>query len=78
GKWAGMCGEMAGHQQAVPLLVGMGLDEFSLSATSVLRTRSLMKKLDTAKMDEYAHRALTECATAEDVLELQKEDVDFD
>ena len=42
GKWAGMCGEMAGDQQAVPLLVGMGLDEFSMSATSVLRTRSLM------------------------------------
>ena len=36
GKWAGMCGEMAGDQKAVPLLVGMGLDEFSMSATSVL------------------------------------------
>ena len=78
GKWAGMCGEMAGDQQAVPLLVGMGLDEFSMSATSVLRTRSLMKTLDTAKMEEYAHRALTECATAEKVLELQKEYVAFD
>lgn len=51
GKWAGMCGEMAGDQTAVPLLVGMGLDEFSMSATSILRTRSLMKKLDTAKME---------------------------
>lgn len=77
GKWAGMCGEMAGDQQAVPLLVGMGLDEFSMSATSVLRTRSLMKTLDSAKMEEYAQRALTECATAEEVLELQKEYVDF-
>lgn len=67
-----MCGEMAGDQQAVPLLVGMGLDEFSMSATSVLRTRSLMKKLDTAKMEEYANRALTECSTMEEVLELQK------
>ena len=73
-----MCGEMAGDQQAVPLLVGMGLDEFSMSATSVLRTRSLMKTLDTAKMQEYANRALTECATAEEVLELQKEYVAFD
>ena len=69
GKWAGMCGEMAGDQTAVPLLVGMGLDEFSMSATSVLRTRSLMKKLDTAKMQEYANRALTECSTMEEVLE---------
>ena len=78
GKWAGMCGEMAGDQKAVPLLVGMGLDEFSMSATSVLRTRSLMKKLDTAKMEEYANRALTECSTMEEVLELQKEYVNFD
>ncbi len=78
GKWAGMCGEMAGDQKAVPLLVGMGLDEFSMSATSVLRTRSLMKKLDTAKMEELANRALTECATMEEVLELEKEYVDFD
>lgn len=72
GKWAGMCGEMAGDQTAVPLLVGMGLDEFSMSATSILRTRSLMKKLDTAKMEEYANRALTECSTMEEVLELSK------
>lgn len=73
GKWAGMCGEMGGDQQAIPLLVGMGLDEFSMSATSILRSRSLMKTLDTTKMQEYAHRALTECSTAEEVLALQKE-----
>ena len=63
GKWAGMCGEMAGDQTAVPLLVGMGLDEFSMSATSILKTRSLMKRLDTAKMAELADRALKECDT---------------
>ncbi|WP_019785782.1 phosphoenolpyruvate--protein phosphotransferase [Streptococcus sobrinus] len=78
GKWAGMCGEMAGDQTAVPLLVGIGLDEFSMSATSVLRTRSLMKKLDTKKMEELAQRALTECSTMEEVLKLEKEYVDFD
>ena len=78
GKWAGMCGEMAGDQTAVPLLVGMGLDEFSMSATSVLRTRSLMKKLDTTKMQEYANRALTECSTMEEVLELSKKYVNVD
>ncbi|MFZ2608300.1 MAG: phosphoenolpyruvate--protein phosphotransferase, partial [Lactococcus raffinolactis] len=66
GKWAGMCGEMAGDQTAVPLLVGMGLDEFSMSATSILQTRSLMKRLDTAKMQELANKALTECATMEE------------
>ena len=70
GKWAGMCGEMAGDQTAVPLLVGMGLDEFSMSATSILQTRSLMKRLDTAKMQELANKALTECATMEEVVAL--------
>ena len=69
---------MDGDQTSVPLLVGMGLDEFSMSATSVLRTRSLMKKLDTKKMEELAQRALTECATLEEVLKLEKEYLDFD
>ncbi|MCB5952298.1 phosphoenolpyruvate--protein phosphotransferase [Enterococcus sp. BWT-B8] len=73
GKWAGMCGEMAGDQTAVPLLVGMGLDEFSMSATSILKTRSLMKRLDTGKMAELADRALNECDTMEEVVELVEE-----
>ncbi len=70
GKWAGMCGEMAGDQTAVPLLMGMGLDEFSMSATSVLQTRSLMKRLDSKKMEELSARALTEAATMEEVVTL--------
>lgn len=73
GKWAGMCGEMAGDQTAVPLLVGMGLDEFSMSATSILKTRSLMKRLDTTKMAELADRALKECDRMEEVVELVNE-----
>ncbi|MGM9903465.1 phosphoenolpyruvate-protein phosphotransferase [Enterococcus sp. 10A9_DIV0425] len=73
GKWAGMCGEMAGDQTAVPLLVGMGLDEFSMSATSILKTRSLMKRLDTSKMAELADRALNECDTMEEVVALVSE-----
>lgn len=70
GKWTGMCGEMAGDQLAVPLLIGMGLDEFSMSATSILKTRSLMKRLDTTKMAELADKALNECGTAEEVVAL--------
>ncbi|MGX7244637.1 phosphoenolpyruvate--protein phosphotransferase [Enterococcus quebecensis] len=73
GKWTGMCGEMGGDQMAVPLLVGMGLDEFSMSATSILQTRSLMKRLDTKKMAELADRALNDCDTMEEVIELVKE-----
>ena len=73
GKRAGMCGEMAGDQTAVPLLMGIGLDEFSMSATSVLQTRSLMKRLDSTKMEELSNKALTECATMEEVVALVEE-----
>ncbi|OTN89687.1 phosphoenolpyruvate-protein phosphotransferase [Enterococcus sp. 7E2_DIV0204] len=73
GKWTGMCGEMGGDQMAVPLLVGMGLDEFSMSATSILQTRSLMKRLDTKKMAELADRALNDCDTMEEVIDLVKD-----
>lgn len=73
GKWAGMCGEMAGDQTAVPLLVGLGLDEFSMSATSILKTRSLMKRLDTAKMAELADKAINDCDTADEVVALVAE-----
>lgn len=40
GKWTGMCGEMAGDETAIPLLLGLGLDEFSMSATSILKART--------------------------------------
>ncbi|MCC5895124.1 MAG: phosphoenolpyruvate--protein phosphotransferase [Alkalibacterium sp.] len=70
GKWAGMCGEMAGDQIAVPLLVGLGLDEFSMSATSILKTRSLLKKLDSNEMKELSAKALSECSTSEEVVAL--------
>ena len=73
GKWVGMCGEMAGDEAAIPTLVEYGLDEFSMSATSILKTRSLMKRLDTTKMAELADRALKECDTMEEVVELVNE-----
>jgi phosphotransferase system enzyme I (PtsI) len=57
-KFVAMCGEMAGDQIAVPILMGLGLDEFSMSATSVLQTRSLMKRLSTAEMAVLAEKAL--------------------
>lgn len=73
GKWAGMCGEVAGDQTAVPLLVGMGLDEFSMSATSILKTRSLMKRLDSTKMEELVDKALNEATSNEEVKALVEE-----
>lgn len=46
GKWCGMCGEMAGDINVIPILVGMGLDEFSMTASSVLRARELISRID--------------------------------
>ncbi|MCR8969428.1 phosphoenolpyruvate--protein phosphotransferase [Facklamia sp. 7083-14-GEN3] len=70
GKWVGMCGEMAGDQMAVPILLGMGLDEFSMSASSILKTRQLISRLDSKKMQELAERVTKECNSSEAVLEL--------
>ncbi|MFY0544063.1 phosphoenolpyruvate--protein phosphotransferase [Brevibacillus sp. H7] len=59
GKWVGMCGEMAGEELAIPILLGLGLDEFSMSATSILRARHLLKKLDYASLKEVAQHVLS-------------------
>ena len=75
GRIAGMCGEVAGDQVAVPLLMGLGLDEFSMSSTSVLKTRSLMKTIDTKEMAKLADKALNECVTNEEVKELVEKNV---
>ncbi|MDQ0217279.1 phosphoenolpyruvate--protein phosphotransferase [Peribacillus cavernae] len=58
GKWAGMCGEMAGDETAIPVLLGLGLDEFSMSATSILKARSLISKLSKADMESLAESVL--------------------
>lgn len=69
GKWTGMCGEMAGDEIAIPLLLGLGLDEFSMSATSVLKARRQIKGLSQNEMEELAQRAI-DCATSEEVQNL--------
>ncbi|HHW9728758.1 TPA: phosphoenolpyruvate--protein phosphotransferase [Staphylococcus aureus] len=69
GKWAGMCGEMAGDETAIPLLLGLGLDEFSMSATSILKARRQINGLSKNEMTELANRAV-DCATQEEVIEL--------
>lgn len=77
GKFAAMCGEMAGDPIALPILVGMGLDEFSMSATSILQARSLMKKLDTKDMAELAAKAV-DAETNDEVVALVKSNVSAD
>ncbi|HDG3361518.1 TPA: phosphoenolpyruvate--protein phosphotransferase [Staphylococcus aureus] len=69
GKWTGMCGEMAGDETAIPLLLGLGLDEFSMSATSILKARRQINGLSKNEMTELANRAV-DCATQDEVIEL--------
>lgn len=66
GKWVGMCGEMAGDEVALPILLGLGLDEFSMSATSILRARSQLKRLS-IQQAQAAIPDIMAMATAADV-----------
>ncbi|WP_342537064.1 phosphoenolpyruvate--protein phosphotransferase [Sporosarcina sp. FSL K6-3508] len=58
GKWTGMCGEMAGDEIAIPILLGLGLDEFSMSASSILKARKQISQLKQSEMVELANEAL--------------------
>ncbi|MFF2018358.1 phosphoenolpyruvate--protein phosphotransferase [Paenibacillus sp. NPDC058177] len=69
GKWVGMCGEMAGDAIAIPLLLGLGLDEFSMSASSILPAKSQLTKLSFQSAQQLAEEALN-CATAQEVAAL--------
>nr|WP_307794907.1 phosphoenolpyruvate--protein phosphotransferase [Alkalihalobacillus sp. BA299] len=71
GKWAGMCGEMAGDEIAIPILLGLGLDEFSMSATSVLPARSQVAKLSKQELKTFSKEMLMK-STAEEVEEAVK------
>jgi phosphoenolpyruvate-protein phosphotransferase (PTS system enzyme I) len=71
GKWAGMCGEMAGDTIAIPILLGLGLDEFSMSATSILPARTQIKKLSKAEIASFKEKILS-MSTTEEVVEFVK------
>ncbi len=58
GKWTAICGEMAGEPLLTPVLVGMGLDEFSMSATSVLNIRRLISEINKSEAEELVTRVL--------------------
>lgn len=72
GKWAGMCGEMAGDPIAIPILLGLGLDEFSMSATSILPARTLLKGISKKEMASYKDTLLS-MSTADEVVAFVKE-----
>jgi len=72
GKWVGMCGEMAGDSLAIPILLGLGLDEFSMSASSILPARTQIKGLSKKDLASYKDEILA-MSSADEVLEFIKE-----
>lgn len=75
GRWVGMCGAMAGEPYAVPILLGLGLDEFSMSATQILKARKVITSLSFEEMKKLAAECLNK-DTAEEVLDYVKSVVD--
>lgn len=71
GKWVGMCGAMAGEPNAVPILLGLGLDEFSMSATQILKARKIVNGLSYKEMQTMAQNCLN-LDTANEVLDYVK------
>ena len=68
GKWVGMCGESAGDQRMIPILLGFGLDEFSMSPISILPARKLITSLSYADMQKFADEVLA-MGTAKEIKE---------
>src|SRR5699024_5160626 len=72
GKWAGMCGEMAGDPIAIPILLGLGLDDFSMIATSIFPSCTQSRRLSIEKWASYKETLLS-TQTAEEVEQFVKE-----
>ncbi len=71
GKWTAICGEMAGEPLLTPVLVGMGLDEFSMSATSVLNIRRLISEINKSEAEVLVEKVL-DAETQDEVISLIK------
>ncbi|MZI91103.1 phosphoenolpyruvate-protein phosphotransferase PtsI [Dickeya dianthicola] len=69
GKWTGMCGELAGDERATLLLLGMGLDEFSMSAISIPRIKKIIRNANYEDAKALAEQALAQ-PTAEELSSL--------
>ena len=71
GIWVGMCGEVAGDPKLIPVLLGMGLDEFSMSPISILRARWIINNLSKKEMEEVVNKVinLPTASEVEDLLE---------
>lgn len=65
GKWAGMCGELAGMKAAIPILLGLGLDEFSMTPRAIPEAKWLIAQLTTEEAQAIAREALSLATAAE-------------
>jgi phosphotransferase system enzyme I (PtsI) len=65
GKWVGMCGELAGMTKAIPILLGFGLDEFSMNPRAIPEAKHLIGKLTDEKAREIAGQAMSFGTAAE-------------
>lgn len=70
-KWVGMCGEMAGDEVAIPILLALGLDEFSMTASSILKTRAQIAKYSQKQLLQHIEPIL-KLSTASEVEEYVK------
>ncbi|MCD6355822.1 MAG: phosphoenolpyruvate--protein phosphotransferase [Anaerolineaceae bacterium] len=58
GKWVGMCGELAGEPLALPILLGMGLDEFSMNPPMIPLAKQIIRNLNTLEMKAISDHVL--------------------
>ncbi len=76
GKWVGMCGELAGEPLAAPILLGLGLDEFSMSPPMVPVIKQILRNLNAKEMRLLAQQAL-ELETPQEIQQFVREKVPF-
>lgn len=74
GKWAGICGELGSDPFAVPILLGLGIDELSISVPSIPLIKAQIRTLKVSDLQGLAQQAL-ECATAQEVRALVKKEL---
>ena len=71
GKFTGMCGELASDPVATMILLGLGLDEFSMTASSIPLIKNILRSVSKTECEEVANKALT-MDTAEEITEYAK------
>ncbi|GIV63576.1 MAG: multiphosphoryl transfer protein [Bellilinea sp.] len=69
GKWVGVCGELAGDPEAVPILIGLGIRELSVNAAGIPRVKAIVRALTTEKAQQIARQAVA-CANAQQTRQL--------